>query len=120
MQKEISVERNEGERSYKKYDRVDQTLSIVETITECGIAAGTVGIAILASVVESAVGFVLERVSIGLGGMAMKYASYKITQHHRKSRLLNTIESNQRRVYKPRRICFNQRRESKVLRENNY
>ena len=56
MQKEISVERNERERSYKNII-IGRILSIIETMAECGgIAAGTVGIASLASVVASPVG----------------------------------------------------------------
>ena len=78
MQNEISVERNERERFYfKKYNKIDGVLSIVEKMAECGcIAAGTVGIASRASVGASPVGFVLKGVAIGLGGtaMAMKYA----------------------------------------------
>ena len=105
MQKEISVERNERERTYTKHNKIDRASSIVETTAECGgIAAGTVGIASLASVAASPVGFVLEGVAIGLGGMAMamKYARYKITKklkkHDKISVLaeskLNTIESH--------------------------
>ena len=38
-EKEISAERNERERSYKKYNKIDRTLSIVETMAECGLAS---------------------------------------------------------------------------------
>ena len=77
IQKEISVERNERERTYKKYNKIDRGLSIVETMAECGsIVAGSIGIASLASVVATPVIFVLEGVAISLGGtaMAMKYS----------------------------------------------
>ena len=61
IQKEISVERNERERSYEKYNKIIHILSIVETMAECGgIGAGSIGIANLASVVAAPVGFVLE------------------------------------------------------------
>ena len=80
IQKQISVERNERERTYTKYTKIDRTLSIVEKMAECGsIAAGTVN---LASVVGAPVGFVLEGVAIALGGAAvtMQYARSKITK----------------------------------------
>ena len=83
MQKEISVERNERERSYKKYNKIDTTLSIVETMSEGGVvAAGSIGIASIASVVAAPVGFILEGMAIGLGAaaIAMKYARRKITK----------------------------------------
>ena len=61
MQKEISVVRNERERTYTKYNKIIRTLSIAETIAGSGgIVAGTVGIASKASVVATPVGFVLE------------------------------------------------------------
>ena len=56
-------------------------------MAECGgIAAGTVGVASLASVVASPVGFVFEGVAIGLGGAAVvvKYARHKITKKIKK------------------------------------
>ena len=77
MQKEISVERNEHERMYKKFNKIDWASSIVQTMAECGgIAYGSIGIASMVSVVAAPVGFVLEGVAIGLGGMVMgmKYA----------------------------------------------
>ena len=54
-------------------------------MAECGgtgIAAGSIGIASLASVVATPVGFVLEGVAISFGGtaMVMKYARDKITK----------------------------------------
>ena len=115
QQKELSVERNERERSYKKYNTIDRALSIVETMAECGgIAPGTVGIASLASVVALPARFVLVGVAIGLGSMAMamKYARYKINKKLKKHDEIRVLAES-----KPRRICFNQRRESKVLRD---
>ena len=73
----------------KKYNKIIKTLSVVETMPECGgIAAGTVGIASIASVVASPVGFVLEGVAIGLGGMAraMKYARNKLNKKEKTRR----------------------------------
>ena len=81
MQKEISVQRNERERSYKKYNKIDTTLSIVETMAEGGgIAAGSIGIASIATVVAAPVGFILEEVAIGLvvTVMAIKLAQSKL------------------------------------------
>ena len=75
MQKEISVERNECEKSYKKHNQIIRVSSIVETIASCsGIGAGMIGIASIASVVASPVGFVLEGVAIhvGLGAMVLQ------------------------------------------------
>ena len=62
--------RNERVRTYTKFNKIDRTLSIVETMAECG------------SIVASPVRFVLEEVAIGLGGAAvvMKYARSKITK----------------------------------------
>ena len=65
MQNEITLERNERERTYNKYNKihVDTTLSIVETIAVSGAAAaGSIGIASIASVVVAPVGFTLEGV----------------------------------------------------------
>ena len=76
MQKEISVERNERERTYTKYNKLDITLSIVETIAVSGAAAaGSIGIASIASVVAAPVGFILEGIVIGLVGteIVMKF-----------------------------------------------
>ena len=86
MQKEISVERNEREKPYTKYNKIDTTLSIVETMSEgCAVAAGSIGIASIANVVAALVGFVLEGMAIGLGAaaIAMKYAGRKITKKNR-------------------------------------
>ena len=83
MQKEISIERNERERTYKKDNKIDTTLSIVETMSESGaVAAGSIGIASIATIVAAPVGFVLERMAIGLdaAAIAMKYAIRKITK----------------------------------------
>ena len=106
MQKYISVERNERERSYKKYNKIDLTLSIVETMAECsGIAAGSIGIASLASVVAAPVGFVLEGVAVGLGGVAMKYARYKITKKlkkHSEIRVLAEMKEQIRTKFTPK------------------
>ena len=68
MQKEISVERNEREKSYKKYNKILSTVH-----NGSGIAAGSIGIA-------SIVGFVLEGVAIWLGVtvMAIKLARSKL------------------------------------------
>ena len=87
MQKEISVGRNELERTYKKYNKIIRTLTIVETMAGSGgITAGTVGIAIIASVVASLVGFVFEGVAMGLGvtAMAIKYAKSKLNKKAKK------------------------------------
>ena len=87
MQKELSVERNEREKSYTKYNKIDTTLSIVETMAEgVAIAAGSIGIASIATVVAAPVGFVLEGIALCLGGtaMAMKFARRKITKKLKK------------------------------------
>ena len=89
MQKEMSVKRNERERTYNKYNKIDTTLSIVETMSKGGaVAAGFIGIASIASVVAAPVGFVLEGMAIGLGAaaIAMKYARRKITKTIKETR----------------------------------
>ena len=129
MQKGISVERNERERSYTKYNKIDRTLSIVETMAECGgIATGMVGIASLASVVALPVGFVLEGVAIGLGGMAMaiKYALYKFTKKFKKhdeirvlaESKLNTIESHVSKAIEYGCISQEERAKYSEMKEN--
>ena len=61
QRREITEEINDRERFYKKYNKIITTLSVVETMAECGgIASGTVGIVGIASVVASPVGFVLR------------------------------------------------------------
>ena len=97
MQKEISVERNECERSYTKYNKIDTTLSIVETMSEGGaVATGSIGIASIASVVAAPVGFVLEGMAIGLGAaaIAMEYARRKKQQQHDEIRVLTDSKLN--------------------------
>ena len=60
------VERNEQERTYTKDNKIDVTLSIVETMAETvAIGVGTVGIASIATIVAAPVGL-----AIGLGGAA--------------------------------------------------
>ena len=87
IRKEISVERNEFEWTYNKYNKIDVTLSIVEMMAEfVGVGVGVVGIVSLASVVAAPVGFVLEGLALGLGGTvtAMKYAQYKMSKKKKK------------------------------------
>ena len=77
----------ERERTYTKYNKLDTTLSIVETIAVGGAAAaGSIGIASLASVVAAPVGFILEGIPIGLVGMemVMKFARSKIHKTFKK------------------------------------
>ena len=97
MQKEISVERNELERTYTKYNKIIRTLSIVETMAGSGgISAGTVGIASIASVVASPVGFVLEGVatSLGVTATAIKYAKSKLNKKAKKNNEIRVLSES--------------------------
>ena len=81
VQKEIQMEKNNREKTYKKYKKVIKTFLITETITELvGVASGSVGIAALAGGVTVPIGLVLEGLAIGCGGGSLltKYVNSKL------------------------------------------
>ena len=70
-----------------KYNKIDVTLSIVETRAETvAIGVGAIGIASIATVVATPVGFVLEGLAFGLGGTAtaVQFARYNISKKKKK------------------------------------
>ena len=81
VQKEIRIEKNNREKTYKKYKKVIKTFSYTETITELvGVAAGSVGIAALVGGVTTPIGLLLEGIAIVCGGgtLITKYVNSKL------------------------------------------
>ena len=134
IRKEILVERNERERTYQKYNKIDVTLSIVETMAETvAIGVGAVGIASVATVVAAPVGFVLVGLAIGLGGAAtaIKFARYNISKKKKKhdeiivlaESKLNSFDNHvskaiQNGIINQEEFCFNQRNKYSEMKEN--